>query len=83
MRTRQNKATSADVPRIEALLEEIQLERWVRLDILRMDDMVPRGFKRRPRPKTEIISKAASVAIDVRRALGEMAAEASSPVDSE
>jgi hypothetical protein len=73
MRKQENKSTSVDVPRIEALLQEIQQERKVRLDILRMDDMVPRGFKRRPRPQTAIISHAAKVAIEVKALLKEVA----------
>jgi hypothetical protein len=73
MRRRQDNSTSVDVPRLEALLEEIQQERKVRLDILRMDDMVPRGFKRRPRPQTAIISHAAKVAIEVKALLKEVA----------
>ncbi len=50
---------------LERLLAEVQQERRVRLDILRMDDMAPRGFKRRPRPKTALIAQAAQVAVDV------------------
>jgi hypothetical protein len=63
-----------DVPRndrIERLLEEIQRDRRVRLDILRMDDMVPRNFKRRARPKTAVIARAAQVAIEVSEWLRE------------
>ncbi len=54
-----------NVPRLEELLEEVQEERRLRLDILGMGDMVPRKFKRRPRPKTAIISEAAKVASEV------------------
>lgn len=61
----QKNAAPPDVPRIEALVEEVQLEHRVRLDILRMEDLVPRKFKRRPRPKTAIIAHAARVVTDV------------------
>lgn len=50
----------------EDMLEEVLMERALRLDILGMPDMVPRPFKRRPRPKTAIITHAANVAVEVR-----------------
>jgi len=63
-----------DVPRLEELIEEIQRERALRLDILRMEDMVPRKFKRRPRPKTAIIALAAEETIEARAWVRELMA---------
>jgi hypothetical protein len=44
--------------RLESMLEEIQEFRRHRFDVAAMGPMVPRGFKRRPRPKTAIITEA-------------------------
>ena len=75
MRNRSSGRTGAralqDVPRLEHLIEQIQRERALRLDILRLPDMVPRKFKRRPRPKTAIIAHAAQAAIEVQTWLEE------------
>ncbi len=56
--------------RAEELLKEVQEIRRLRLDVLAMDDLVPRPWKRRPRPNTAIIAEAAKRAI-VRRQEGE------------
>jgi len=60
--------------RLESLLEEVQEFRRHRFDIAAMDPMVPRGFKRRPRPKTAIIAEAAAAAQARRESAEAMAA---------
>lgn len=77
MPRRRKKLVVDDVPRIESLVEEVQWEHRVRLDILRMEDLVPRRFKRRPRPKTAIIAQAAQVAIEVSQLLAQSASNVS------
>lgn len=52
-----------NVPRnddIETMMDEVLENRRLRLDVLAMDDMVPRRCKRRPRPQTAIIARAAA-----------------------
>lgn len=60
--------------RIESLLEEVQEFRRFRLDVAATDPMVPRGFKRRPRPKTAIIAQATAKAYARRESAEAMAA---------
>jgi hypothetical protein len=54
------------VPRLESEVEKVQESRRLRLDILYLDEMVPRPFKRRPRPKTAIIAEAAKRLAEAR-----------------
>lgn len=53
---------------LESLLEKVQKIRRLRLDVLAMEDLVPRPWQGRPRPKTAIIAEAAAKAIARREA---------------
>jgi len=51
---------------LEQMAEEVHEEHCLRLDVKIETPLVPRPFKRRPRPQTAIISRAAQEAIAAR-----------------